>query len=149
MIKLSQMDVRWASAKLGKSQLTVGRWGCTTTAISMLSDYFKCYASPLEMAGNNKNYTSDGLVNWRALSFKKMKWVWRQYGRDDKKIMESLKDPNKACILQVNNGQHWVVPTGKVPFFNDYWCVDPIDGKSRRVLSRYANITGSSHFERK
>jgi hypothetical protein len=143
------MDMRWASQKLGASELTVGRFGCTTTAIAMLSDYFKCYKSPLEIASVKKNYTLDGLILWPRLAFANMRWAYREYGRNDAEITAALKDPKRAVILQVNDGQHWVVATSKVPFFNDYWCADPIDGKNRRVLSRYKNITGASYFERK
>ena len=43
MIKLSQRDPQWGDLKLGESNLTINRWGCTTTALSMLSDYFQSY----------------------------------------------------------------------------------------------------------
>lgn len=157
MIILSQRDPRWAQKHLGASSLTVGRYGCTTSCISMLSDYFGCYKSPLELAQEINLYTKpgnplgEGLVIWEYLNkiFKGMAFDHRQRGRFDQDIMLSLKDPNKACILQVDNGQHWVVALGKTLFRNDYRIADPWFGDKRTALGTYRNITGSAHFVRK
>ncbi len=61
---LSQRNLLWASEHLGSSSLTMGRFGCTTTCLSMLSDYFRGYISPIQIAHNANNYTKDGLVVW-------------------------------------------------------------------------------------
>ena len=115
---LSQRDPAWAADKLGASTLTIGRFGCTTTCISMLSDYFGCYKSPLEIAHNASNYTPDGLVVWSRLMFARMQFVRRDRTFDAAAIADSIKDPNKAVMLEVNNGQHWVVAIRKTLFGN-------------------------------
>lgn len=147
---LSQRDPQWASTKLGQSKLEMWRWGCTTTCISMISDYFGCYRSPLEIAKDAANYTKSGLVLWQNMSkfFPKMNFEWRAYGFDKKRIDESLKNKDKAVILQVDNKKHWVVALRPTFLGNSYIVLDPWDGKKVDVLKRYANITGSAHFVR-
>jgi hypothetical protein len=144
---LSQRDPKWAGDKLGASSLTLGRWGCTTTCISMLSDYFKCFKSPLEIAHNVSNYTPDGLILWQNLRFDKMCFVRREYVRNDQAIQEALKNPNKSVILQVNNKAHWVVALRKSFGGNDYLVADPWDGTKCWVIEKYHNITGAAYFE--
>jgi hypothetical protein len=131
--------------KIGDSNLTVGRWGCTTTCLSMLSDYFKHFHTPGEIAGR-KEFYANGLVWWKKLDFATMRFVERRYGRHDYAIRDSIKGPNKAVMLQVDNAQHWVVATSRTLWGNDYWCVDPWDGKERKVVASFGNITGSAHF---
>lgn len=151
MIYLSQRDPRWGSIKLGASNIDLYHYGCTTTCISMLSDYFKCRSLPDSIARIKENYTADGLILWRNLRFAGMKFDWRGYGRDDKKIQEYLKDPNKAVILQVNDGKHWVVAIRRtfLGLGSGYICVDPWTGKQCDVLKVYKNITGAAYFSKK
>ena len=149
MIILSQRNPNWAANKLGSSLLTIGRYGCTSTCISMLSDYFNCFKTPAEIAINKDWYTQDGLIIWNKLNFTKMAFVERIYRRDDRTIQAALKDPNRAVILQVNNGQHWVVALRKTLFGNSYIVADPWDGTKCDVLKKYHDITGMAFFSRK
>jgi len=112
----------------------------------MLSDYFGCYLTPSELAHNAHNYTKDGLVVWSDLSFAKFKFVKRTYTRDDSAILDALKDPAKAVILQVNNGAHWVLALRKNLFGNSYTVADPWLGDKCDVLKRYHNIVGAAFF---
>lgn len=146
MIKLSQRDPKWANDKLGLSSLTVGRYGCTTTCISMLSDYFGSYASPKIIAAHANYYTADGLVLWKNLQFKAFNFVERLFGFNESRIDASLKDPKTAVILEVDNS-HWVVAIGKVPFTHIYRIADPWDGKTK-FSTAYRRISGSAHFIR-
>lgn len=144
MIKLSQRDPKWASGILGKSKLTMGRYGCTTTCLSMLSDYFNMYLNPAEMSRKIK-YTIDGLIIWASVYFPTFKFEKRVYGFKTEPIDISLKDPKKAVILQVQ-GNHWVVALGRIPLTNTYRIADPWFGDVSTTL-RYKNqITGSAHF---
>jgi len=148
MILLSQRDPRWSQVKIGASNLTIGRYGCTTTCLSMLSDYFKCFVTPDAIANKKNNYTPDGLVIWKNLSFAHMEFESRQIGRVDKDIQAALKDPNRAVILLVDNGQHWVVALGKTLTGNDYRVADPWFGDKRTACGTYKNITGAAYFKR-
>lgn len=151
MIYLSQRDPKWSNALLGASKLPMWRWGCTTNAVSMLSDYFGCYRSPLEIAKNTANYTKAGLILWGNLNkfFSKMQFEWRAYGFDKKRIDESLKNKDKGVILQVDDGKHWVTALRPSFIGNSYIVLDPWDGTKVDVIKRYRNITGSAHFIRK
>ncbi len=146
MISLSQRDARWSEKKIGASSLTIGRWGCTTCAISMLTDFFGKFQDPGQIAAHKEFYTADGLVLWTKLSLADMNFQWRQQGRDDKKILASLGSPKEGVILQVSNGSHWVVAVKKVWWKNDYVCIDPWTGKTCNAVAAYGNITGSAHF---
>lgn len=144
---LSQRCALWADDKLGASSLSVGRYGCTSTAISMLSDYFGHYVSPADIAKHKEFYTKDGLILWIKLKFEGFGFEKRLYGRNDAEIQISLKDPKKACILEVQ-GKHWVVCTGK-DILGRYKIADPWFG-DLSTMSRYKDeITGSAHFEQK
>ncbi len=149
MILLSQQDPRWAGVTLGNSRFTIGRYGCTTTAISMLSDYFKCFQSPDAIAKTYAKYTLDGLIIWDSISLSRMAFETRIRARDDKSIQQSLKDPNRAVILNVNNGNHWVAAVSKVLLGNDYWVFDPWLGKKVKACATYKNIVGSTSFKTK
>lgn len=140
---LSQRDPRWAALKIGASNLTIGRYGCTLTCMSMLTDYFDHWGSPEQIAGHDEWFTKDGLVNWKALKLKAMSFEKRLYGRNDAEIVKSLNDPNKAVILQVEN-YHWVVCLGK-DIFGRYRIADPWFG-DKASINRYKSITGSAHF---
>src|SRR3990167_11088243 len=96
---LSQRNPNWSSDKLGSSSLTIGRYGCTTTCISMLSDYFGCFVMPDVLAAHKDWYTLDGLVIWKRFKFSRMEFTGREYGRNDANIREALKDPNRAVML--------------------------------------------------
>lgn len=147
MIHLSQRDPRWSFTKMLPSSLTIGRYGCTTTCISMLSDYFGDFYSPASVAQKKLQYTIAGLIIWTSIAFEKFRFGRRTYGWNTAEIDASIKDPNKAVILEVANGSHWVVAIRKVPFSKHYFIVDPWDGKVKTTLS-YKNITGAAHFLR-
>ena len=142
----SQRDPRWSGQKIGESSLMIGRWGCCLTSISMISTYFDCPKLPSEIAADVHNFTKDGLVIWKNLTFSKMKFVMRDYGRNDEKIREYLKESGKAVIFEVDNKSHWVVGVKPTLFGNDYVIVDPWDGQKKTLKASYKNITGATYF---
>jgi len=150
MLHLSQRAAAWRNIKIGNTDLTVGDWGCLLTCISMLSSFFGYFISPDKLAKMPKLFDSNGKLIWSELEqvFKgKLKFQWRNYGRNNARIIASINDSAKtACLLQVNNEKHWVVATSVIAGGIDYVCVDPIDGKLCSTRSRYPNITGSAHL---
>ena len=148
MESFSQRDPRWAAAKLGQSPLTIGRYGCTTTCIANLSTYFGDNLNPLQISQAIK-YTPDGLVLWPSCKFARFAFWFREYGRNETNIKNALADPNLAVILQVANGTHWVVVTGKPNFFNRHFKIaDPWFG-DRSDMRRYGDsITGAAYFKK-
>ena len=130
---------------MSPSLLTLGKVGCTSTCVAMLSDYFGCYVSPDKAIDCNIKYTNQGLILWQNISYPCFKFEKRLYGFQENEIDAALKDPRKAVILEVANGSHWVVAVRKVPFTHLYWIVDPWDGK-QKLSSAYKNITGCAIF---
>lgn len=115
----------------------------------MLTSYFGNFIYPDVIAKKETNYTKDGLIIWQNLQFDAMTFEKRLYGENIIEIQKSLLDPNKAVILNVNDGQHWVVALRKTLFGNSYIVADPWFGDKCDVRKRYRNITGTSHFLRK
>jgi hypothetical protein len=143
MLIFKQSDVRWGKTTLGKSTATLARYGCTTCEITTGYDWFyNASTTPLRMA-KTLEYTSDGSIIWSSLKNAKMKLVERIYGRNDAKIQEALSNPNKICILQVNNN-HWLFLLGrKLPILG-YKIGDSLYG-DMGYTSRYRNnITGAA-----
>lgn len=148
MITLTQTDKRWKDIKLNQWSQTIGKIGCTTTCISMISDYFGCYASPKEIVEQGHiKYTDNtykygpGLILWQSINFDCFRFEYRRYTFGKVFINESLKDPKKAVILELDNGRHWVLALRSTPL--GYIVLDPYDGRKKLNIRR---ITGSAHF---
>lgn len=134
--------------RVGPTHLTIGEIGCTLTCVSMLSDYFGEFMPPDKIARLPGLFDATGKIIWAVLPryFHKFKPVLRVKGRSDLKIQSSLNDPRQACMVQVNNGKHWVVPVRGTWAANGYLAVDSWTGKTCSVIEDYRNITGSEHF---
>lgn len=149
MIILGQRQKEWATTKLGNSSLTIGRVGCTTCGLSMLSDYYGQFLTPNQIATSFKNYTNDGLIIWQNLDFDKFKFVERVRKFDPVKIEDAMKDPNKSVLLNIWNNSHWVVGIrGSV--FGGYIVADPWplpNGQKKRIKS--SDISGFAIFTKK
>ena len=148
MIYLSQRSPLWTNVKMGKSNLTIGEYGCTTTCISMLSDYFKCFVSPKDLAQGIQGYDANGLVIWEKLKLP-MKFEKRLHEYNPDEIAISLKDPKKAVILefQLPGTKHWCVALSKVPLAaNTYFIADPWTGSRKTSLAYKNAIVGSAHY---
>lgn len=160
MTIVNQRDERWANLKLGKTSLTVGRYGCTISSICAGLGYFGFDISPKVLAAQDsytdKNYKDgEGLILWNKVILPGgFRMRSRIHGRNDDAIIASLKNPNEFVILEVDNS-HWVLAlstfgVNKLPLVNDYRMMDPWYGDNVwRTGARYKRITGSAHFTRK
>jgi len=147
MVKLSQRDKRWAAKLLGPSKCTVYQFGCTTTAISMFSDWYKDFKDPGTLA-RTLTYTKDGLIIWQSIGkvFKKLQFKWRFYSHDKATIVGALASQNDCVLLNVDRGKHWVSGLYHVPMVG-YMCADPWIGANR--LYRYSEVSGGALLTRK
>ncbi|MDE2104273.1 MAG: hypothetical protein KGL39_43955 [Patescibacteria group bacterium] len=135
--------------------MTVGFYGCTTTCLSMLSDYFGCYVSPDQLAHNAHNYTPDGLIVWSNLLFGHMAFVQRDFNPTTDGIFLALAGKDTAVMLEVQlaKGKHWLVGA-RNPYpwefghKGDFRAADPWTGKYIWVKQTYGNITGAAFFKR-
>jgi len=143
---LSQRDPVWAGENIGKTNIKIGRYGCTITCLSMLSDYFGCFKTPAWM-GDNLRFTNQALLYWQSVSERLcFNFARRYYGVNYPVIDEALKNPKKAVILEVEH-YHWVLAIGKIPFTKIYRIADPWTG-TKRLSTAYRYISGFTTFEK-
>jgi len=140
---LNQYDPRWATVKIGASNLTLAAKGCTITCCSMLSDYFFCFLTPAQIAGHKDWFTKDGLILWSKLKFNNMVFVKREYTYVPAEINAAIIEPKRAVILAINRDAHWVAATGILPL-GYYRIADPYGGK-RSVIHK-SKISGFALF---
>jgi ABC-type bacteriocin/lantibiotic exporter with double-glycine peptidase domain len=132
---ISQRATLWQKETIGKTQLTIGRFGCTITCLSMLSSVYGPYITPPVLA-KKLNFTKDGRILWPSIDkVLGYKFKWRGYGKP--------KDSKVPLLLEVDHA-HWVV--GKEKKGDVYVIHDPWDGVET-TSSRYAKITGYAEFE--
>jgi len=136
MIIISQKDWRWRESKIGKSNLTLGKYGCLIVSLCMiLSKFyphrgFKHYYSPLE-AIRDWSFTKNGLLEWRSINNSGMIFKYRgKYNpniimkdpitgkmRKQKDVLkEYMRHKNYGIVLQVltyRNNQHWLAGQSK------------------------------------
>lgn len=151
---LSQRDPKWDAVHLGTSKRDIAHYGCTTCGISMLSDYFGDYTSPDVLAKNPNHYTPAGLVLWNNFIFPHFKFEWRGYTEAVGRIVEAMKNPIRAVLLQVDYGKHWVVGIRPAGVFDighkgDYLVADPWTGKKVWAKAVWHNVTGAAYFVKK
>lgn len=153
MLLLTQSDGRWSLNKIGNTALTLGRWGCTITCLSMFSSFYGCYKSPAEIAKMPGLFDAQGRIYWGAIEKAfggKIKFVYRYGGQgkavfNRKAILASLENsPNTTVMLEVRNFSHWVAVVGV--YGDDFYVIDPIDGKKKLAIKSFGNITGSAHL---
>lgn len=149
---LSQRDPKWSDVKLGSSNITVGRYGCTSVCLSMLSDYFDCFQDPKQIATNLRNYSGDGNINWIGLNFPSFSFRWREgnlfsnkQNLDMEMIKSYIKHPDRAALLEVADHSHWVLALWET-YDKDILAIDPWNGRTCEVFKDYKNITGASLF---
>lgn len=147
MKNLSQRDARWATKLLGPSKCTCYQFGCTTTAISMFSDWYGEHKDPGVLA-RSLTYTRDGLIIWQSIGkiFKTLTFKWRFYSHDKKLITDALSSKNDTVLLNVDRGKHWVSAIYHIPFVG-YMTVDPWIGAKRTY--RYSEVSGGALLTRK
>ena len=148
MTSFSQRDARWANVKIGSSNLTIGRFGCTISCIADLTSYFLPILDPAAVA-KKIAFNSNAEVLWQSCNFPAFIFDRRQLNFDYADILAAYRDPNRAVILNVANASHWVVVSGinhRAGYFNiaDPWLGDFSD------MSRYKNsIQGAAYFRKK
>lgn len=135
-----QSDPSWGNEKLGKSNCTMARFGCLTTAMAMIIG-----SNPLWCVKNFK-YDNNGDLLWSS-NFGNFKFVQR-LGKDFD-IKGWLREPTHKAVVQVKNkyiGEHWLA-CDRVSIIG-LNAIDPIDGLPVRVKRKY-EITGYAIFTSK
>lgn len=127
---LSQRDPEWKNNKIGQSNVTIGDYGCTITAISMASEYFGHFRKPSWMAKNLK-FTKDGRILWHSIGqVLPFKFDYRYYACYSKVIDAALRNPNQVVLLEIRKA-HWVLALRKSFLSNNYIAADPWLGQKK------------------
>lgn len=143
--KLKQNDPRWAGTRIGKSNLTLGRWGCTICSLCMLLEEFRGYPCSPKDAAFYWKFNRKGEILWNSTQFRGMLFKRRYYVNDIKTIALHANDQNRGVIVQVNRN-HWLYikrVDGK-----NISGVDPLTGKAFDNLPKKYAITGFATFEK-
>ena len=147
MIRLCQQDPRWGDMQLKPSNLTMKRYGCTTTAVCMLADKFRKPITPkIALEKGYFKYTDGGLILWESIKVPSLKFNKRVRRFDKLDLRKQVADRKKGVILAVNNDAHWVAVRGRIPFTDHYWVNDPWDGKVKTTM-KFFNISGAAVFD--
>lgn len=150
-ILLAQGDKKWKNVKIGKSNVTVGGYGCLITSLAMFSSWYGLYKDPAWLA-KNLSFTGDGSLYWNSITTSDLpfKFVWRAYSKNNEEVTRILMSEDSACAMEVvlSGGMHWCALVGydarrgyKVadPYYNDYCYVN----------ERYGGYTGYAEIIRK
>lgn len=139
MIMFSQQDPRWANLQFGGGY-TIGRYGCVISCLTMARNWFFNDNKTPDWAARLLLFSS-GAVIWSSISNIGLRFVQRVFGRNDAVINEALINPNKCCLIQVNNN-HWLWLIGRLVPGRGWKVVDPWHGDIC-YTDRYGNnITG-------
>ena len=104
-----QTDSRWANVLIGNSGKTIGRIGCTTTAIAMMESYRRGRTIYPDAMSKELSYSSSGDLYWPS-DYTQTTNASGYLSR----INELLRQKKPVLIgLKTKGGsQHWVVVTG-------------------------------------
>lgn len=134
---------------MGYSNLTLGNYGCLTSALCTLASWFGETLTPKVCAKTVFLYTKPvngkggGLIIWKQLEnlFQKIKFLYRYYSFNESIIDEYLiKNPNTAVILNVDRGYHFVAALRKTQ--SGYRCVDSYSYPAKIRIYKKSDITG-------
>lgn len=104
-----QTDSRWASYPIGTTGGTIGKIGCTTTALAMTESYHSGTTITPKMMAQRLSYSSSGSLYWPSY------YQVELAGSDYLKRIYSLLSQGKPVVFgakKSNGTQHWVTVTG-------------------------------------
>ena len=103
-----QTDSRWSWVTLGSSGKTIGKIGCTTTALSMVESYRQGKTIYPDAMSKKLGYTSSGSLYWPE------NYVGVTSGLDLQAIYDYLRAGKPVIVgfTAKGGGQHWAVIYG-------------------------------------
>lgn len=135
-----QTDSRWANVVLGKSGQTIGKIGCTTTALSMMESYRRGRTIYPDAMSKELSYSSGGSLYWPS------NYVITTDGSNYLSTLYHLLTQGKPVILGATNGagkQHWVVVkgvTGGTALSAASFQVNDPGSNSRTTLQQFLSV---------
>ncbi|MBE6983636.1 MAG: hypothetical protein E7435_05065 [Ruminococcaceae bacterium] len=103
-----QTDSRWSWVTLGNSGQTMGKIGCTTTALAMSESYRRGKTIYPDTMAKSLSYTSSGSLYWPS------NYIGVTAGLNLEAIYKYLRDGKPVIVGFTNRsgGQHWAVIYG-------------------------------------
>lgn len=104
-----QTDSRWANTKIGSTSYTIGKIGCTTTALAMTESYRTGTTIYPNEISKRLSYSSSGSLYWPS------NYSTTQDFSNYLERIYNLIQQGKPVIIgakKANGTQHWVVVTG-------------------------------------
>jgi hypothetical protein len=117
---LKQRDTKWKDIKIGKSNSTIGGFGCTLTCLAMLADTTPDVVNS-ELTSVN-GFLEDKII-WTAINKTGLKISFpdmgRAYSYDNDRVKQAI-DKNGGCLVEVDfdgvistpNDRHWILFVG-------------------------------------
>lgn len=157
MQNICQRDPRWKNRKIGQSDKTIGTDGCTLSSITYLDQWFnpnrKPILTPAYLAGKKDLFLKDARIIWDKLNqyLENFEYVGRFYKFDYDRVVEALKDPDQAVIIEVDNHEHWVAGNSYGRNQSGYFLkvMDPWFGELNDPLKTWHSLDGFVLFRRK
>jgi len=149
-IFLEQDDPRWKNVKMGKSNSTIGSYGCLITDLSMLSYWYGGFFTPEEIA-KKANFTNEGYYIWSSGDlFLPFDFKYRYYTRDIEKIKSILFSDDNAVVVRVSayGAYHWLAVIGYDQVSKEFIGADPLTGDKVFIERKYGRINGFAELSR-
>lgn len=148
---LNQQDKRWKDNYIGVSQLRLGSYGCTCTALAEANNKFGAECTPADVAAHVDWFTPEGKVLWNKLDMMFADFEWRAYTFEAKKVQEYLLSRDKAVLLEVKlprGGKHWLFGEA-LGDNNSIYVRDPWTASIVNVFTKYGIVTGAAYMHKK
>ena len=144
----SQCDSRWKNDRLGTSSDTLCSAGCLVSSVAMMLAGYNVKVNGADATPQTLNtwltanggYAQGNLFVWGSVGKLGFSYTGRFTSVSD---IKSKMNQGQICILNVNNGGHWVLATGSDA--NGFSVQDPGFGKQRQSN---AEVYASGCFSR-
>lgn len=135
-----QTDSRWANVYIGNSGKTIGKIGCTTTAIAMMESYRQGKTIYPDAMSKKLSYSSSGNLYWPT------DYTQTTSASGYLNKIYTLLQQGKPVLLGAKTaagGQHWIVVTGftggSTQGAANYRINDP-GSNTRTTLQQFLNV---------
>lgn len=135
-----QTDSRWANVLIGNSGKTIGKIGCTTTAIAMMESYRQNWTIYPDVMSKQLSYTSSGDLYWPSDYIQTTNSSGYLTNIND--LLHHQKKPVLIGAKDKYGKQHWVVVkgfSGGDPLNTANYLINDPGSNSRTTLKQFLN----------
>ncbi|GEM_PF-6115930 len=149
----NQLDSRWASVKLGFSNLTIGGYGCALTSKAMVFNYYlPNFTDPKRLNSylkNHNGYVSSGLIKWNNCGTPSGVSYGGSVPISRSVISQKLNQgsPLVGQVYKVRMPMHFVVLTGESD--DNFLINDPWQGIKTSLEKRNYHLVRAHLYQKK